>query len=122
MLFYLASLQSIPNDVYEAGAIDGASPWQSFWRITFPLLRPGHYFVATVLLIGSLQLFDQVFIGGGVNGDPNNALMSPVLYLYNAAFKQSDFSLASTVGVILFAIILVATLIQRRFLGRPPEW
>lgn len=122
MLFYLASLQSIPNDVYEAGAIDGASPWQSFWRITFPLLRPGHYFVATVLLIGSLQLFDQVFIGGGVNGDPNNALMSPVLYLYNAAFKQSDFSLASTVGVILFVIILVATLIQRRFLGRPPEW
>jgi ABC-type sugar transport system permease subunit len=122
MLFYLASLQAIPNDVYEAAAIDGAGPWQSFWRITFPLLRPGHYFVATVALIGALQLFDQVYIGGGVNGDPNNSLMSPVLYLYNAAFKLSDFSLAATAGVILFVLILTLTLIQRRFLGRTPDW
>jgi multiple sugar transport system permease protein len=122
MLFYLASLQAIPNEVYEAAAIDGASPWKSFWKITFPLLRPGHYFVATVALIGSLQLFDQVFIGGGVNGDPNNSLMSPVLYLYNAAFKLSDFSLAATAGVILFVIILTLTLVQRRFLGRTPDW
>ncbi len=122
MLFYLASLTAIPNEVYEAAAIDGAGGWQSFWRITFPLLRPGHYFVATVALIGSLQLFDQAFIGGGVNGDPNNSLMTPVLYLYNAAFKLSDFSLAATVGVILFVIILTATLIQRRFLGRAPDW
>ena len=52
MLFYLAYLQAIPNEVYEAAAIDGASPWQTFWRITFPLLRPGHYFVATVAVIG----------------------------------------------------------------------
>ena len=118
MLFYLASLQGIPNEVYEAAAIDGAGPWQSFWRITFPLLRPGHYFVATVALIGALQLFDQAYIGGGVNGDPNNSLMSPVLYLYNSAFQQSDFSKAAAVGVILFVIILSATLIQRHFLGR----
>ena len=118
MLFYLASLQGIPNEVYEAAAIDGASPWQSFWRITFPLLRPGHYFVATVALIGALQLFDQAYIGGGVNGDPNNSLMSPVLYLYNSAFQQSDFSKAAAVGVILFVIILSATLVQRHFLGR----
>ena len=120
MLFYLASLQGIPNEVYEAAAIDGASPWQSFWRITFPLLRPGHYFVATVALIGALQLFDQAYIGGGVNGDPNNSLMSPVLYLYNSAFQQSDFSKAAAVGVILFVIILSATLVQRHFLGRTP--
>ncbi|MET0772954.1 MAG: sugar ABC transporter permease [Candidatus Limnocylindrales bacterium] len=120
MLFYLASLQGIPNDVYEAAAIDGAGPWQSFWRITFPLLRPGHYFVATVALIGALQLFDQAYIGGGVNGDPNNSLMSPVLYLYNSAFQQSDFSKAAAVGVILFVIILSATLVQRHFLGRTP--
>jgi multiple sugar transport system permease protein len=122
MLFYLAALQAIPNEVYEAAAIDGASARQSFWRITFPLLRPGHYFVATVALIGALQLFDQAFIGGGVNGDPNNSLMTPVLFLYNAAFKLSDFSLAATVGVILFVIILVGTLVQRRFIGGTPDW
>ena len=76
MLFYLASLQSISNEVYEAAAIDGAGAWQTFRRITFPLLRPGHYFVATVAVIGALQLFDQAVFGGGVNGDPNNALMT----------------------------------------------
>src|SRR5215207_9854416 len=58
MLFYLASLQSISHEVYEAAAIDGAGPWDAFWRITFPLLKPGHFFVATVGVIGGLQLFD----------------------------------------------------------------
>ena len=76
MLFYLASLQSISGQVYEAAAIDGASAWQTFWRITFPLLRPGHYFVATVAVIGALQLFDQAAIAGGPNGEPNNSLMT----------------------------------------------
>jgi ABC-type sugar transport system permease subunit len=122
MLFYLAYLQAIPNDVYEAAAIDGASPWQAFRRITLPMLRPGHFFVATVAVIGAFQLFDQAFIGGGVNGDPNNSLMTPVLYLYNAAFKQFDFSYAASVGVILFAIILGATLIQRRVFGQDAAW
>jgi len=122
MLFYLASLQSIPREVYEAAAVDGAGAWQTFRRITFPLLRPGHYFVATVAVIGALQLFDQAIFGGGVNGDPNNALMTMVLYLYNQAFKQFDFSVAAAVGVMLFALIFSATLVQRRLFGRDPEW
>jgi len=122
MLFYLAYLQSIPGEIYEAAAIDGANAWQAFWRITFPMLRPGHYFVATVALIGALQLFDQALIGGGVDGAPNNALMTPVLYLYNAAFKQFDFSYAASVGVILFVVILAATLVQRRIFGSTPSW
>jgi multiple sugar transport system permease protein len=122
MLFYLAYLQAIPNELYEAAAIDGANAWQAFRRVTFPMLRPGHYFVATVALIGALQLFDQALIGGGVDGAPNNALMTPVLYLYNAAFKQFDFSYAASVGVILFAIILGATLVQRRVFGQAPSW
>jgi multiple sugar transport system permease protein len=122
MLFYLASLQSIPSQVYEAAAIDGASWWQAFWRVTMPLLRPGHYFVLTVAIIGALQMFDQAIIGGGVNGDPNNALMTVVLYLYNAAFRQFDFSYAAAIGMILFVLIMGATLVQRRFVGRPPEW
>ena len=67
MLFYLASLQSIPTDVYEAAAIDGAGTWRTFWKITFPLLKPGHFFVAVLSVIGALKLFDQAFIvsGGG---------------------------------------------------------
>ena len=122
MLFYLAALQSIPNDVYEAAATDGAGWWQTFRRITFPLLKPGHYFVATVAVIGGLQLFDQTFIVGGVGGDPNNALMTPVGYLYNAAFQQFDFSYAAAVGVTLFVIVMGATLVQRRLFGQAPEW
>lgn len=122
MLFYLASLQSISHEVYEAAAIDGAGAWQTFWRITFPLLRPAHFFVATVAVIGALQLFDQAFIGGGVDGAPNNALMTMVLYLYNAAFKQFNFSYAAAIGIILFLVIFAATLIQRRFIGNTPSW
>ena len=122
MLFYLASLQSISHEVYEAAAMDGANAWQAFRRITFPLLKPGHYFVATVAVIGALQLFDQALIGGGVNGAPNNALMTMVLYLYNAAFSQFNFSYAAAIGIILFVVIFTATLVQRRLFGQAPAW
>jgi multiple sugar transport system permease protein len=122
MLFYLASLQSISNQIYEAAAIDGANAWQMFRRITFPLLRPGHYFVATVAVIGALQLFDQAAIAGGPAGDPNNALMTMVLYLYNAAFSQFNFGYAAAVGIVLFIVIFGATLIQRRLFGQAPSW
>jgi len=122
MLFYLASLQSIPGQVYEAAAIDGAGAWSTFRHITFPLLRPGHFFVATVAVIGALQLFDQAAIAGGISGDPNNALMTMVLYLYNAAFLKFDFGYAAAVGIVLFAIIFGATLVQRRLFGQAPSW
>lgn len=122
MLFYLASLQSISGQVYEAAAIDGANAWQTFRRITFPLLRPGHYFVATVAVIGALQLFDQAAIAGGPTGDPNNALMTVVLYLYNAAFYRVDFGYAAAVGIVLFVVIFGATLLQRRLFGQAPSW
>jgi multiple sugar transport system permease protein len=122
MLFYLASLQTISGEVYEAAAIDGAGSWQMFRRITFPLLRPGHYFVATVAVIGALQLFDQAAIAGGPNGDPANALMTVVLYLYNQAFTKFDFDYAAAIGLILFVIIMALTLIQRRVFGSAPSW
>jgi multiple sugar transport system permease protein len=122
MLFYLASLQTISGEIYEAAAIDGAGSWQMFWRITFPLLRPGHYFVATVAVIGALQLFDQARIAGGTTGDPANALMTVVLYLYNLAFYKFDFDRAAAVGLILFVIIFTITLIQRRLFGSAPSW
>ncbi len=122
MLFYLASLQTISHDLYEAAAIDGAGSWQTFWKITFPLLRPGHFFVATVAVIGALQLFDQAAIAGGVNGDPANALMTVVLYLYNQATQKFDFDYAAAIGIILFVIIFSITLVQRRLFGTAPAW
>ena len=122
MLFYLASLQTISGEIYEAAAIDGAGSWQMFWRITFPLLKPGHYFVATVAVIGALQLFDQAAIAGGSAGDPANSLMTVVLYLYNQAFTKFDFDYAAAVGLILFAIIFTITLIQRKLFGTAPAW
>ncbi len=120
MLFYLASLQAISHEVYEAAAIDGANAWQTFWRVTFPLLRPGHFFVATVGLIGGLQLFDQTFIIGSSNGDPAHSLLTIVLYLYNMTFNQMNWGVAAAMGVILFAIIFGLTLAQRQLFGRTP--
>jgi multiple sugar transport system permease protein len=119
MIFYLAALQAIPHEVYEAAAIDGAGAWDTFRRITFPLLKPGHFFVATVGVIGGLQLFDQAVMIGNVDGAPANSLMTLVLYLYNAAFKRVQYGYAAAIGVVLFVIIFAATLIQRRiFEGR----
>jgi len=121
MLFYLASLQAIPHEVYEAAAIDGAGAWDTFRRITFPLLRPGHFFVATVGVIGGLQLFDQAFIAGGTDGAPVNSLMTMVLYLYNRAFKRVDYGQAAAIGVVLFLVIFTATLLQRLIFERRQE-
>ena len=122
MLFYLASLQTISHEIYEAAAIDGAGAWDNFWRITFPLLRPGHYFVATVSVIGALQIFDQAIIAGGTSGEPNNALTTMVLYLYREAIREFNFGYAAAVGMVLFAIIFAATVVQRRLFGAAPSW
>ena len=118
MLFYLASLQSIPTDVYEAAAIDGAGAWRTFWKITFPLLKPGHFFVAVVSVIGALQVFDQAFFVSGGSGGPNYSTMTIVLYLYNTAINDVRFGYAAAVGIILFAIIFTLTFIQRMLFGR----
>jgi multiple sugar transport system permease protein len=121
-ILYTAALQEISEEVYEAAAIDGANAWQTFWKITFPLLKPGHYFVATVAVIGALQLFDQARIIGGSSGDPNYALMTIVLYLYREAIANFNFGYAAAVGIVLFVIIFTATVIQRRLFGQAPSW
>jgi multiple sugar transport system permease protein len=119
MLFYLAALQAIPTDVYEAAAVDGTGTWRTFSRITFPLLRPGHFFVAVVSIIGAMKVFDQAFIVSHGTGGPNNATMVVVLYLYRTAIYDARFGRASAMGVILLVIIMALTLIQRLAFGRP---
>src|SRR5204862_7442296 len=101
MLFYLAYLQAIPTDVYEAAAIDGAGAWRTFWKVTFPLLKPGHFFVSTLLLIGGLTLFDQACIASGGSGGPNNSTLVPVLYVYRVAFYDVRFGFAAAAGLAL---------------------
>jgi multiple sugar transport system permease protein len=118
MLFYLASLQAISTDVYEAAAIDGAGAWRTFWKITFPLLKPGHFFVAVLSVIGSLQVFDQAFFVSGGSGGPNYSTMTVVLYLYNTAINDVRFGYAAAIGLLLFAIIATLTLVQRLLFGR----
>jgi multiple sugar transport system permease protein len=118
MLFYLASLQAIPTEVYEAAAIDGAGAWRTFWKVTFPLLKPGHFFVAVVSIIGALQMFDQSFIIGGGSGGPNYATLTTVLYLYNQAIQNIHFGYAASIGLVLFVFIFTVTLIQRLLFGK----
>jgi multiple sugar transport system permease protein len=119
MLFYLAALQAIPVDVYEAAAIDGAGAWRTFWKVTFPLLKPGHFFVAVVSVIGALQMFDQAFLIGTPSGGPNYSTMTMVLYLYNQSIGSIKFGYGATIGVVLFVFIFTVTLIQRLLFGRP---
>ncbi len=122
MLFYLASLQAISKEVYEAAAIDGANWWSGFWRITFPLLQPAHFFVAVVSFIGALQVFDQAFVAGGASGAPANSLTTMVLYLYQQFGQKFEFGYAAAVGIVLFVVIMAFTLIQRRLFGQAPAW
>jgi len=117
MLFYLASLQSISREVYEAAALDGANWWSAFWKITFPLLKPAHFFVAVVSVIGALQMFDQSFIAGGTDGAPANSLTTMVLFLYRATAATFEYGYAAAVGIVLLAFIMTLTLIQRRLFG-----
>jgi multiple sugar transport system permease protein len=118
MLFYLASLQSIPTDVYEAAAIDGAGTWRTFWKITFPLLKPGHFFVATVSVIGALKIFDQAFIVSQGAGGPAYSTLTAVLYLYQVTIRDVNFGYGATIGVALFLLIFTVTLAQRLLFGK----
>jgi len=121
MLFYLAALQGIRQELYEAAAIDGANWWSAFWKITFPLLRPAHFFVAVVSVIGALQMFDAAFIAGGKDGSPANSLTTMVLFLYQS-WSGFEFGFAAAVGIVLLVLLMSLTLIQRRFFGQTPNW
>jgi multiple sugar transport system permease protein len=112
MLLYLAGLQSIPTHLYEAARIDGASPWQQFWNVTVPMLSPTIFFNLVLTIIGSYQVFIPAYLL--TNGGPNNATLTMVLYLYRKSFQQFEFGYASAIAWVLFAIIMVCTLLVIR--------
>lgn len=110
MIIILAGLQGIPAELYEAARIDGAGRWAIFTKIVVPQLRPVILFSSITSTIGALQLFDENFILTG--GGPNNATLTPVLYLYKVGFQQFDFGYASAIAWLLVAIIAVVSVVQ----------
>ena len=113
-VLYIAGLQSVSKELYEAAELDGATSFQRFWNVTIPALRPTTFFITATTVILALQLFDIVFALNSPNvvGFPNNATLTPVVYLYQLGFQQNGFGKASAVAWILFAIIFVFTLLQ----------
>ena len=114
IVIFLAGLQGIPQDYYDAAQVDGADKLREFFYITLPLLRPVVLFVVVTNTIGALQVFDLVFATTG--GAPANSSMTVVLHMYNTAFKFSRMGRASAMAFILFAIIMLITLVQLRLL------
>jgi ABC-type sugar transport system permease subunit len=110
MVFYLAGLQTIPDAVYEAAQLDGASRWQSFWRITLPLLNPTTLFVAVIAFIGSFQVFDQVYVM--TEGGPGHSTSVLVHLIYELAYVRFRMGLACAAACVLLMITLVLTVIQ----------
>ncbi len=113
-VIYLAQLQSVPGELYEAAEIDGASAFQRFWHITLPGLRPAITLTVVLSTIGTLQLFDEPYVL--TNGGPNNATLTIGMYLYQNGFKYFDFGYASAIGYVLTGLIGIIALIQFRFL------
>jgi len=118
-ILFFAGLKTIPRELYHAAAIDGATIWQQFWRITLPLLRPVTIFVLVTSIIGSFQVFDTVAITTGIGpggGGPAGASSVILYYIYDKIFNRGfDMGLASAASVALFLILVVVTAIQLRF-------
>jgi multiple sugar transport system permease protein len=115
MVIYLAALQNVPSSVYEAASVDGATGWTQFRKITLPILRPTTFFVVTISMIGAFQVFDQVYVIS--QGEPADTTLTLAYLVYRSAFQNTNMGGASATAVVLFIIILVASLIQRRVTG-----
>ncbi|AGZ45431.1 carbohydrate ABC transporter permease [Actinoplanes friuliensis] len=114
MLMFLAALQNLPVQLDEAGLIDGASRWQRLRHITLPQLRPTLFLVLTLGLIGTWQVFDQIYVMS--QGDPAKTTLTPAYLSYRTAFRDFDYGSGAAISFVLFLIIVVFTLLQRRAL------
>lgn len=112
MIIYLAGLQQIPEQLYEAATIDGANNWYKFWRITLPLLTPTIFLNLILSIIGSFQIFTQAYVM--TNGGPLNSTLFYVLYLYQKGFQSFEMGYASALAWVLFIIVLSLTLLVFR--------
>ncbi len=119
MVFYLAGLQVIPQQVYDAAQVDGAGPFQTLFRITIPCLRNTTFFVLTYSVIRSFQIFDQIYVMTG--GGPLGRTEVLVSYLYFKGFLEWKMGYANAVAVLVLLVVLAFTLLQKRF-SRPLEF
>lgn len=111
-VLFLAGLQNVPGELYEAATVDGAGTLSKFFSITLPLLAPTTFFVVSTTTIAALQVFEQVYILTNPPGSPSDSTLTLVLYLYQEGFNQFDFGFASAVAWVLFAVIFAFTLVQ----------
>ena len=110
MIIYLAALQNVPSTLYEAAQIDGASKWQQFWRVTFPMLTPSHFFVFMMLTINSFKVFDLIFVL--TDGGPGIATKMLANFIYDQSFVSWSYGTASAASMILFLIVGSITVVQ----------
>jgi len=120
MVIFIAALQSIPKEFHDAARIDGASPWQEFFLITIPLLMRTIQFVCVMTVLSAMQVFDIFWVM--TQGGPQDQTTPLVLAIYKSAFKSQDMGWAAAVSMVLFAIILIVTLFQRRLLRTDWEY
>lgn len=114
MILFLAGLQEIPDDLYEAATIDGASTWKRFIYVTLPLLKPTTFLVVMLTVINCFQVFDQVYVMTG--GGPGTSTLTIVQYLYFQAFSNFNLGYGSAIGFILFLVLVVFAIIQKRIM------
>mgnify|MGYP000880146202 CR=1 FL=1 len=116
-LYFLAGLQSIPEELFEAAEIDGANAYQRFWNIIIPGLKPIIVFVITILTYGGLRMFGESFVMWVNGSTPGDIGLTIVLYIYKTAFGHFDTGYASALSVILFICLMLINLLYIRFLG-----
>jgi ABC-type sugar transport system permease subunit len=121
LVIFIAGLQGIPEVYHEAALVDGANAWQRFRYVTLPLLQSTMTFVVVMTMLSSWQVFVIFFILTG-RGGPSNLTRTLVLHVYETAFRYQEMGLAATVAMVLFAIIMVTTLLQLRFMRKTWEY
>lgn len=115
MVIVLAGLQDIPESLYEAAKVDGASPAQTFWKITLPMLKPTTFYVVTLGIIGTFQVFDQIYVM--TSGGPLKATLTTAYLLYQEAFVNFNMGYACAIAVVLATLIMAVTMVQKRLMG-----
>jgi putative chitobiose transport system permease protein len=113
MVIYLAGLQAVPTDLYEAAAIDGSTGWRRHWDITVPLMRPYLFLVAVISAISATKVFEEVYIM--TQGGPRSSSKTLVYYVYERAFQDLEISYACTIGLVMFLIILSLSILRLMF-------
>jgi len=111
MLLFLAALQNVGEEIEEAASVDGAGPFRRFFSVTLPMLKPTLFTVLTLGLIGTWQVFDQIYLTGG--GDPGKTTLTPAFLAYDTSFSNLKWGQGAAISFILFGIIVALTLLQR---------